>query len=269
MRTRLGVEVLGEQRRAADQLLHVRILAVEHAQRIADQAAPAVVIELRGVRLEVLDELRTIDAAAVGRAEGVQMQRQSLDPQAAPEPRAHRDQLRVDIGTGAADRLDIHLPELTVAAGLGRLVPEHRAEAPQLVALSAQHAVGDERAHDPRRRLRPQRQAVTAAVGERIHLLADDVRVLTDRALEQLGVLHQRYPDLLVAVVGEQRARAALEMLPGADCLRQHVVHSADRLDLCTHVSPRARAAALPPRRGRRHRSAGAHCRRGAPACWR
>src|SRR6185437_12583750 len=46
MRARVGVEVLGEQRRAADQLLQLRVLAVEDAQWVAPETAPAVAIEL-------------------------------------------------------------------------------------------------------------------------------------------------------------------------------------------------------------------------------
>src|SRR6516162_2464696 len=128
MRLRLGVEVLGEQRGAADQRLHLGILAVEHAQRVTEKPPAAVGIELRLVRFEVLDESRAVDPAALGGAERVDLQRQSLDTETSPEPCAHSDQLRIHIRTRTTDCLDVYLPELPVASGLRRLVTEHRAQ---------------------------------------------------------------------------------------------------------------------------------------------
>ena len=47
MRTRLGIEMLGEHRRSRDDLAHLRILAVENAQRIAVEPASAVGVQTR------------------------------------------------------------------------------------------------------------------------------------------------------------------------------------------------------------------------------
>ena len=46
MLARLLVEVLGQHRRAGDDVLQLRILAVENAQRIAFEAPQAVRVEL-------------------------------------------------------------------------------------------------------------------------------------------------------------------------------------------------------------------------------
>ena len=180
--------------------------------------------------------------------------RRPVDPEALPQARAERDELSVDVRSGTADRLDVHLPELPVAARLRRLVAEHRTDAPQLVARATQHAVGNQRARDAGGGLRAQRQAVPAAVGEGVHLLADHVGVLADRALEELGVLQDRYADLLVAIGGQQLARQVLKVLPGADLRGQHIVHSADRLDLpATSLSPRGAHAVGRERAARFH----------------
>ena len=164
-----------------------------------------------------------------------------------PQPRTECDQLGVHVRARTPHRLHVHLPELAVAAGLRGLVPEHGTQTPELVALAAQHAVGDQRAHDAGGGLGPQRQAVPAAVDEGVHLLADHVGMLADRSLEELGVLDHRNADLLVAVGTEQLARAVLEVLPGTDLRGQHIVHPAHRLNLSGHLSPRAPGARARP----------------------
>src|SRR5205807_329639 len=168
----------------------------------------------------------------------------------------------VDVGPGPADRLHVHLPELAVAPGLRRLMAEHRPEAPELVALAAQQTVGDERAHDAGRGLGTEREALAAAIGEGVHLLADDVGMLADCALEELRVLDDRHANFLVAVSGEELPRAGLEVLPGPDLLRQHVVHPLDRLDRLPHLNLRAPAAAAPAWRPALHRRCGPQPRR-------
>src|SRR6202034_2767918 len=57
-------------------------------------------------------------------------------------------------------------------------------------------------------------------------------------ALEKLRVLEQRHADLLVAVGAKELAGHALEVLPGGNLRRQHVVHAAHRLDLGSHAQP-------------------------------
>ena len=250
----LRIQMLGEQRRAANHLLHFRVLAVQDPQRVAGEAPFAVGVEPRCMRTQVLQQPRAIRAAAVRRAEGIDLQPQARDPQTPPQPRAERDELRIHIGARAADRFHVHLPELPVAAGLRRLVAEHRPQTPQLVTLSAQQAVGNQRAHDAGGGFGAQREAVATAVGEGIHFLADHVGVLADGALEELGVLNDWHANLFVAVGAEQLARARFEVLPGADLGRQHVVHSADGLDLLCHLNLHAPGAAAPVWCARRRR---------------
>src|SRR5690606_37635179 len=131
--------------------------------------------------------------------------------------------------------LDVDLVELAVATLLRPLVTEHRAHAPDLLALVVQQAVGDAGAHDAGGGLGTQRERVAAAVLERVHLLLDDVGHLADGALEELGALEQRQADLAVAVLGERLARDALARLPRRRVVRQDVVHATHGLEGFAH----------------------------------
>src|SRR5262249_8274641 len=110
---------------------------------------------------------------------------------------------RVDGWAGIADRFDVELPELAVAAGLRPVVSEHPAGERQLYGLRpGLHPVLDVRSGDPRGRLRPQRPrlAVLGRRGEPEQLLLDDVGHLADAALEDRGLLEQWRLDRAVAV---------------------------------------------------------------------
>jgi len=157
-----------------------------------------------------------------------------------------------------ADGLDVDLMELTETALLRFFVPEHRPDAPHLVASTAQHAVGDDRAHHARRRLRTQRERFAALVGETVHLFLDDIGVLTDRAFEEVGVLHHRHTHLVVAVRVQEFAGDPLEELPTRRLGGQQVVHALDGRD-------RGRAHGAPPGAGD---TAGASCVSAEPAAW-
>src|SRR5690606_13104009 len=214
MAARFLVQVLGQPWRALDERLHLRILAVEDAQRIAFEAPAAVGIELRFVLAEVLHQPRTIGLARLRRPERIDFETHAGDAERAPQPRGERDQLRIDVRTCVTDGLHVDLPELAIAALLRALVPEHRPDAPELVALPAQHAVRDHRAHDARGSFGPQREALSALVGKGVHLVLDHIRELADRTLEKLRVLDDGHADFLVTVGREQLARGPLQVLP-------------------------------------------------------
>src|SRR6185437_11816822 len=157
---RLRDEMIGEERGAGNDRLHLGILAVEDAQRIALEPPAAVGIERTLARAEVLDQPLPVGAPRLRRTEGIDLEPYPPDPEPAPQARRERDQLRVHVGSGNADRLDVDLVELAVPALLRPLVTKHRSHAPELVPLAAQHSVGDERAHDAGGRLRTQGQAL-------------------------------------------------------------------------------------------------------------
>src|SRR5579863_162911 len=122
---RLRIQMIGEERRARNDRAHFGILAVQDAQRIAVEAPPAVAVQRALVRLEVADQLLAVDAPRLRRAEGVDLQPYPLDAEPPPEPRREGDQLRIDVGTGKADRFEVELIELPVTALLRPLVAEH------------------------------------------------------------------------------------------------------------------------------------------------
>ena len=92
------------------------------------------------------------------------------------------------------------LMELAEAAGLGPVVPEHRAEViePHGLGLVVE-TVLQIGAADGRRALRAERHLLAAAVLETVHLLLDDVRFLSHRACEESGALEDRSVDPGVA----------------------------------------------------------------------
>ncbi len=78
-------------------------------------------------------------------------------------------------GSVGADQLDVDLVELAVAALLRPLVAEHRAGVENLLRQGLRQAVGDQRAADAGGAFRPQRDGITAAILERVHLLRHDI----------------------------------------------------------------------------------------------
>ncbi len=189
------------------------------------------------MRAKVVDQVRPIDPTRLGSAERVDVEFHALDTETAPQPCRHGNELDVGIGTGKADGLDVDLVELPVTPFLRLFVPEHRADGPQLVARTAQQAVGNHCAHHTGGRLRTQRQTLATLVGEGVHLLLDNVGELTDRALEKRGVLDDGCTNLREAILREQLAHGVFEMLPSADLLRQHIIHATDRLYLLCQLN--------------------------------
>ena len=80
--------------------------------------------------LEVRDQRGAVRAALVGLAEAVELEAHvapSTRPRSRQQRAAHQDQLGVDVRPGEAERLDVELVELAIAALLRPLVAEHRA----------------------------------------------------------------------------------------------------------------------------------------------
>ena len=164
--------------------LHLRILAVEDPQRIAAQAALAVLIEGRGVPAEIGRELVAISRARSRRPQGVHPQFHAVQSQKPQEPRGQQNHLRIDIRPFESERFGIDLMKLPKASRLRTLAPEHRSHAPHPQASLAQQPVGNDRAHDAGGRLGAQRDLILALIDETEHFLFDDVGKIADRALE-------------------------------------------------------------------------------------
>src|SRR5690606_828312 len=80
-----------------------------------------------------------------------------------------------------------------------------------------------------------QRDAVAAAILERVHLLLDDIRELADRAAKELGALEHRNTDSPVVVSLEQTRGLGLETLPQRLVLGQNVVHAPNGAQRSSH----------------------------------
>ncbi len=148
------------------------------------------------------------------------------------------DQLGVGQRRSHAEDLGVDLVELPVAALLGSLAPEHRADHVEpLDRVGRIELVLDVGAHDGGRGLGPQGDHVSAAVGKGVHLLLDDVGVFADAALEEFGLLHDRDADLPKPEAFEKRPRVLLDLLPEFDLAGQDVLEAANQLNHVVGVS--------------------------------
>ncbi len=136
MLLRFLIEVITQARRRFDQGLHVRVLAVEDAQRIALQAPQAVLVQAPAMLFQVGHQGRAVVAARFQRAQGIELQGHIAQAEFAPHARRHEDQFRVDVGAGHAEHLDTDLVKLAVAALLRPLMAEHGTRIPSRIAMA-------------------------------------------------------------------------------------------------------------------------------------
>src|SRR6202035_4876939 len=105
-----------QQRRPGDEALHVRILAVEDAQRIAVQAPLAILIQSGFMRAEISRELVAIGGARRGGAQRIQEQLEAGETQPPQQPRRQQNEFRIDVRTRKAECLRVDLMKLTVSS---------------------------------------------------------------------------------------------------------------------------------------------------------
>ena len=180
-----------------------RVLRIEEAQDVALQAVSLDGGQRGRVGAVVGRELLDVGGPAGRIADRVQPELQVRQPDVAVEAEGELDQLGVDRRPRVADRLDVELPELPVAPGLGPVVAEHRAGHRELHRLRQRlHPVLDVRPDDARGRLGAEGPGLRFLVarGQPEELLLDDVGHLADAALEDGGLLEERRLDLPIAV---------------------------------------------------------------------
>src|ERR1700722_13096995 len=231
VRARLRIEEIEQPRRSGDDALHVRILAVEYAQRIALQPTLAVLIERGLMGTEIGRELHAIGRARCRGAERIPQQLRAGQAEPPQQAGGKQNDLGIDIRALKSECLCVDLMELAVAPRLRPLAPEHGSHAPHAQAALAQQAVRDDCARDAGSRFGAQRDVVLALIDEAEHLLLDDVGKVADRAFEQLRLLDHGNAEFLVTIGCEDLARDLLQMLPGRDLRGQHVVYAAQGLD--------------------------------------
>ena len=190
-------------------------------------------VELVAVLLEPGGQLLNVGGPAVAAADRVQLEPVARDPEPAQERVVELDDLGVDRGIVGPDRLDGELPVLAVATAAGGAVAVHRRDRVELLRLRLpMQAVLDVRPADRRRSLGPQGQRPVRAVGERVHLLLDDVGSLPGRAQEQIGVLEHGRLDRPVAVERGQPLHLAGDAPPERLLGREDVVCAARAFEL-------------------------------------
>jgi len=154
------------------------------------------------VRGEVRDQRSTIRVARGHVAQRVDLEHHAAcNAERVQDLCAASDDLGIRQRFGGAQDLHADLVELPVATLLRPLVAEHRAGIEHLARqVGLREAVGDQRATNPCGVLRPQSDAVAAAILEGVHLLRHDIGGIAERAGENAGVLEDRRRPFLGAV---------------------------------------------------------------------
>ena len=222
-------ERVADRRSRAQHRLHLRRLGrdvVERAQRVAACLLAGRLVELARVLGEPGDELLLqVPGPAARVADRVQLEPVLGDSEPPEERVVEVDHLGVDGRIVRADRLQVELPVLAEAPLLRPSVAVDGLVRVQLHGLRlAVHAVLEVRTDDRRRRLGPERQRAVATVGERVHLLRDDVRPVARGADEELGVLEDRCIDRPIAVERAQLFEARDDERPERLLGREDVV---------------------------------------------
>ena len=163
-------------------------------------------------------------------AHGIQRDRQRPETERAEELEEHFEDFGLRGRAGNPEELDADLRELPKAPGLRPLVPELRPD----VVQAQRHRTGGEPVldHGPDysgRIFRAHRQRAALTVGERVHLLVDDVGRLADGPLEERGVFQHGRADLGVPPRSEGLARDPLRLRPALALRRKEVARPLDR----------------------------------------
>ena len=241
------------------------ILRVEQPEHVLLEAVALGRRQLADVAAVVRGQLLDVGRTAVRVADRVDVDDDVAQPDVAVEARGELDLLGVDPGARVADRLDVELPELAEAAGLGPVVAEHRAGQRDLHRLRQRlHPVLDVGPDDAGGRLRAERPglALVAPRGEPEQLLLDGVRRLAEAPLEHRHLLEHRRLDLAIAVAPGEVRRDRLEPPQGGSLGRQEVAGAARGAEgrhgressgrTCAGGLPRAHSALYDPPDGQR-----------------
>src|ERR1019366_5774693 len=223
-------QLVGDPWCARVELGHGRVLRVEQPERVLVEPLALDRRQPIGMECVIGGQCRDVGRPAGGITDRVEEDLHLVEAGQAIEAPAELDDLGIDGRTGVADRLDVELPELAVAAGLGAVIPEHRAGHRQLDRLRpGLHPMLDIGAHDTGGRVRPERPrfALIAAVGDPEELLLDDVSDSAHATLEDGGLLEHRRLDLAVAIAPGQVRGNGLEAPEGRPFRGQQVAGAA------------------------------------------
>ena len=201
MRQRFRAKEVDQARRTGDDILHVRVLAIQDAQGIGVQTTASILVKLVGMLLKIGNQFGAMHRPLGRLSEGVELQSDIVKAKVIPKAGAHDDQFGIDIGTGKAEGLDADLIELTVASFLRPLMTEHLPHVIQALRMLCRQLVLDDRAHATRCSFGTQGQCLAVeTVGKGVHFLLDDVSDFADGALEKRRRFNNGQTDRAIAV---------------------------------------------------------------------
>ena len=128
--------------------------------------------------------------------------------------------------------------KLTLAAGLGALITEHRPGIPEFLCTLAKQPVLHCCPHHRCGALRSQGAGAIATIMEAVHLLAHHIGAFTDATTKQIRALKQRRADLTKTGTQKMLPRHSLHRLPALQGLRQQINHAPETLQLIQNPGP-------------------------------
>src|SRR6218665_578572 len=211
MLARFSIKKIRQTRRAFQDFLGARILAVEDAQGITGQTALRILIQLRTVLLKIRHQGRTEFCTLFELAQRVDFQAHRLvQSQLAPQARRQQNQLGINIRPRHTKGFNTKLVELTVAPFLRTLVTEHGAGIPKALRLVIGQAMLQYGTHTARRTFRAQGDGLTTAVLKGIHFLFHNISDFTDGTLEEWRALYDGQADFVIAIGAHEVAQHGL-----------------------------------------------------------
>ena len=232
------------RRRFARELGADLFFTVQDAHGVPPHAALAVAAQFFFPLPKERQKILSITRTAGNTAERVEFQRQSVQPDHLEQISQEQEKLRIGKRIPSTQNLCIDLVKLAQPPLLGPLTAEHRTDTKELPHGLYLVKLGlDVGPNHAGRRLRPEGQrgatngvrprwqhgAHRVTIHKRIHLLFHDIRRLSQRATEELGLFQYRNTDLGKVVQGEYFSRLVLDKLPALDLPWQDIREAFDR----------------------------------------
>ena len=234
---RVAAQKINQSRCGIDQVLHLRVFAVQNPQRIGMQPPERIFVQLGLVGLKISHQRLAVLQTLLGLTQTVELQFNAFEPQTLPQRMGHQNELGVELWTGKTQRLGPHLVKLAVTPALGALVSEHGAGVIKALGSIVEQVVLHDRTHHPRRRLWPQGQLLPVqAVFKGVHLFFNNVGDLAQTPDKERTGLNDGGANVLIGMAAHQGTHTGLEPLPQVRVGRQNVIHAFDGGDFFSHT---------------------------------
>ena len=200
-------------------------LAVKDTQGAAVKAALAVLAQFLQMRTEIVLQEGAVLRAAFRAADGIDLEFKVLEAKPFEDRNSKQDGFRIHHRGRGAHRFDAKLMELSHAASLGTVVPEHGSDIEDLQRHRFSiEFIFDEGTYDSSRIFGTKRNASATAVVERIHFLINNVRTVTDASLEEFRMLEDWRADFLIVEFAANVAQDGFDIPPAIDRAGQDVL---------------------------------------------